>query len=136
VDIMLITEPRALEMLGRAAYGRLATSMRAMPFMASARHIVVNGHLVLRLHAGSGIERACCGSVVAYGADNLDSGAATLWSVQCTGTARTVRPSTEELERLGPPPRHIDGGDFRPVYMRMDPQFATAHTMGRPEERP
>lgn len=126
---MPITEPPPLELLGRVAYGRLATSLYALPFMAPARHIVVDGRLVLRLQDGAGVQRACCGSVVAYGADNLNSGDATLWSVLCTGTAQTVRPTDEQLERLGPPPHHVDGEDFRPLYIRVEPQFATAHIM-------
>ncbi|MEU1122023.1 hypothetical protein ABZ371_00150 [Streptomyces sp. NPDC005899] len=66
-------ERRAIELLGRVRYGRLATSMRALPFLAVARHLVVDGHVVLRMHRGLGHHESCDGSVIAYGADNLDS---------------------------------------------------------------
>ncbi|MFF5449054.1 pyridoxamine 5'-phosphate oxidase family protein [Streptomyces sp. NPDC012888] len=124
----------AMELLGRVPYGRVATSMRALPFLAAARHIVVGGKVVLRMHAAFGYHRACNGSVVAYGADNLGSGESRLWSVQFTGTARIVEPTTAELELFGPGPHFVDGEVFDPVYMRMEPQFATVHSMtGNPD---
>ncbi|MEU0370105.1 pyridoxamine 5'-phosphate oxidase family protein [Streptomyces sp. NPDC006283] len=131
---MSTDELRAVELLGRIPYGRLAMSMRAMPFVVPARHIVVDGRVVLRLHAAFDYHRACCGSVVAYGADNLNSGSAALWSVQFTGTAETVRPSATELQRFGRQPHRIDGQEFRPVYLCIEPHFVTVHTVDHLEE--
>ena len=93
---------RAIDLLGRVPYGRVATSMRALPFVAPARHVVTGGRVLLRLHAGLGYHHACLGSVVAYGADNLNSGAEHLWSVQFTGTAEPFEPTAEELALFGP----------------------------------
>jgi nitroimidazol reductase NimA-like FMN-containing flavoprotein (pyridoxamine 5'-phosphate oxidase superfamily) len=129
-------ERRAIDLLTRVSYGRLATSRRAMPFVAPARHIVVDGRVLLRLHRGFDCHRAGSGSVVAYGADNLSSGAAALWSVQFTGTARTVDVTDEQLALFGPRPHRIDGQDFDPVYLRVDPQFVTVHTIDYLEELP
>ncbi|MFE9256414.1 pyridoxamine 5'-phosphate oxidase family protein [Streptomyces sp. NPDC006879] len=132
-------ELRAIELLRRVPYGRVATSMRALPFLAAARHIVVDGRVVLRMHAGFGYHRACHGSVVAYGADNLNSGERDLWSVQFTGTAEMIEPATADLELFGPTPCSADGDLFDPVYLRIDPQFATVHTLSRwetPEAAP
>lgn len=66
-------ELQAIELLGRVRYGRLATSMRALPFLSVARHVVIDGHVVLRMHSGFGYHNACDGTVVAYGADNFDT---------------------------------------------------------------
>jgi hypothetical protein len=129
-------ELHAVELLDRVPYGRLAASLRAMPFLVPARHIVTDGRVLLRPHATFDHQRACCGSVVAYGADNLASGAAELWSVQFTGTAETARPTDEELKRLGPCPRRIDDQEFRPAYLRIEPRFVTVHTMDRSGEQP
>ncbi|MEW2268240.1 pyridoxamine 5'-phosphate oxidase family protein, partial [Streptomyces sp. NPDC047868] len=60
-------EQLAAGLLGRVQHGRLAASMRALPFLATARHIVVGGRVLLRIHKGYGHHRACAGSVVAYG---------------------------------------------------------------------
>ncbi|MFI8517526.1 pyridoxamine 5'-phosphate oxidase family protein [Streptomyces sp. NPDC085481] len=122
-------EIRAIELLDRVSYGRVATSMRAMPFVAPARHIVTDGRVLLRLHRGLGYHRACNGSVVAYGADNLTSGEEHLWSVQFTGTARIVEPTDEQAAAFGPGPRSVDGEPFDPVYMCVEPQFVTVHTL-------
>ncbi|MFJ3904301.1 pyridoxamine 5'-phosphate oxidase family protein [Streptomyces sp. NPDC090025] len=132
---MSTDEIRAIELLNRVAYGRLATSMRAMPFVAPARHIVAGGHVLIRLHRGLGYHRACNGSVVAYGADNLSSPTGNQWSVQFTGTAEIVEPTEEEIAAFGPEPSSVDGEPFQPVYMRIDPQFVTVHTLDYPAEQ-
>ncbi|MFP3989142.1 pyridoxamine 5'-phosphate oxidase family protein [Streptomyces sp. E11-3] len=120
---------RAIELLGRVDYGRVATSMRALPFLAVARHIVRDGHVLLRMHRGFGYHLACQGSVVAYGADNLNQGDDGLWSVQCVGTCEAVEPTTEELELFGPAPHFADGEAFDPVYLRIEPQVSTVHRL-------
>ncbi|MFE9395465.1 pyridoxamine 5'-phosphate oxidase family protein [Streptomyces flavidovirens] len=129
---------RAIELLRRVPYGRVATSMRALPFLAVARHIVVQGRVLLRMHAGFNHHQACHGSVVAYGADNFNvpvPGDKTLWAVQCTGTAEIFEPATAELELFGRGPRYVSGELFDPVYMRIEPQFVTAHTLINAPER-
>ncbi|WP_405941999.1 pyridoxamine 5'-phosphate oxidase family protein [Streptomyces sp. NBC_00207] len=129
-------ELHAIELLRRVPYGRVATSMRALPFLALARHIVVDGRVVLRMHSGFGHHQACNGSVVAYGADNFNSGEPRLWSVQFTGTAQLVEPATAELELFGPGPHFVDGALFDPVYLRIEPQFITVHALaGNPERQ-
>ncbi|MGA5193649.1 pyridoxamine 5'-phosphate oxidase family protein [Streptomyces exfoliatus] len=133
---MSTDEIRALELLHRVSYGRVATSMRAMPFVAPARHIVVDGRVLLRMHQGLGYHRACSGSVVAYGADNFNSGSEHLWSVQFTGTAEIVEPTEEELAAFGPEPDVADGEPFAPVYMRIEPQFVTLHALDYASETP
>ncbi|MFC5801095.1 pyridoxamine 5'-phosphate oxidase family protein [Streptomyces formicae] len=124
-------ELRDIELLSRVPYGRLATSLHAMPFVAPARHVVSgDGNVLLRVHAGLECARSCVGSVVAYGADNLNSGATALWSVQCTGTAEIVEPTAAEVASFGPGPDQVDGEPFEPVYMRLRPRFVTVHTSG------
>ncbi|MFD7323076.1 pyridoxamine 5'-phosphate oxidase family protein [Streptomyces sp. NPDC059875] len=132
---MSTEEIRAIELLNRVAYGRVATSMRAMPFVAPARHIVDDGGVLLRMHRGLGYHRACAGSVVAYGADNFNSGAENLWSVQFTGTAEVVEPTEEQLAAFGPSPQVVDGEPFEPIYMRIEPQFVTVHQLDYTTER-
>ncbi|MEU6877499.1 pyridoxamine 5'-phosphate oxidase family protein [Streptomyces sp. NPDC046712] len=128
-------EIRAIELLNRVSYGRVATSMRAMPFVAPARHLVDDGGVLLRMHRGLGYHRACAGSVVAYGADNFNSGAQNLWSVQFTGTAEVVEPTEEQLAAFGPTPQIVDGEPFDPIYMRVEPQFVTVHQLDYTTER-
>ncbi|MEV0221989.1 pyridoxamine 5'-phosphate oxidase family protein [Streptomyces sp. NPDC050704] len=125
-------EQLAAGLLGRVDHGRVATSMRALPFLAAARHVVVDGRVLLRMHRGYGYHRACVGSVVAYGADSLGPGSSRAgeghWSVQVVGVCEAVEPTGAQLELLGPAPRLADGEPFEPVYLEIDPQFATVHS--------
>ncbi|WP_069171692.1 pyridoxamine 5'-phosphate oxidase family protein [Streptomyces griseus] len=131
-------ELRAIELLGRVRYGRLATSMRALPHLAVARHIVVENRVLLRMHRGLGHHESCDGSVIAYGADNCDAREAgrpgdpgepaELWSVQVTGPAEIVRPGPGERARLGSGPATVNGEPFDPVYLRLDPHVIHMHT--------
>ncbi|MET9349158.1 pyridoxamine 5'-phosphate oxidase family protein [Streptomyces termitum] len=137
---MSTEEIRAIELLGRVSYGRVAASMRAMPFVAPARHVVSGGGVLIRMHEGLGHHQACHGSVVAYEADDVDAGGASLWSVQFTGTAEIVEPTAAERAAFGPEPAAVDGEPFLPVFLRIEPQFVTAHTLeytraGDSEER-
>ncbi len=135
-ELRELRELHAIELLRQVPYGRVATSMRALPFLALARHIVVDGRVVLRMHAGFGCHQACNGSVVAYGADNSHSRDPRLWSVQFTGTAQVVEPTTTELELFGPVPHFVDGAVFDPVYMRIEPRFITVHSLaGNPDRQ-
>ncbi|RLV01493.1 hypothetical protein CTZ27_13460 [Streptomyces griseocarneus] len=126
-------EYRALELLAGMPYGRLSMSMRALPFVTVARHIVSDRSVLLRLHGGFGYAQACDGNVVAYGADNLGDrgeGDEDVWTVQFAGTARLFDPSPAELERFGRPPRTADESPFIPEYLCIEPQFITVHHLG------
>ncbi|MGX2996053.1 pyridoxamine 5'-phosphate oxidase family protein [Streptomyces sp. JNUCC 64] len=122
-------ERRALALLAGADHGRVATSMRALPFLAAARHVLTGDRLLLRMHRGYGYHQACVGSVVAYGADNLGRRApgATEWSVQLVGMCDAAVPTPAELLLFGPPPHGVDGEPYDPVYLRIEPQFITLH---------
>lgn len=123
-------EQLAVDLLARTDYGRVATSMRALPFLAFARHIVDDGRVLLRLPRSCGYHRACVGGVVAYGADNLSSArpGEGLWSVQVVGECTAYEPTAGELARFGPAPRVVDGTPYEPVYLRVEPQFGTVHS--------
>lgn len=94
----------AVELLGRTDHGQVAASLRAMPFLALARHVVVDGRVLLRLHRGCGYHPACLGSVVAYGTDNLDSAGPgeSVWSVQIVGRCEAVEPTAAHRGSSGP----------------------------------
>ncbi|MER7975777.1 MULTISPECIES: pyridoxamine 5'-phosphate oxidase family protein [unclassified Streptomyces] len=123
-------ERLAVELIARTDYGRVATSMRAMPFLAFARHIVVDGRVLLRMPLNCGYHLACAGSVVAYGTDNLSCArrGEGLWSVQIVGRCEPVEPTAAELELFGPAPPLVDGAPYEPVYLCIEPQFASVNS--------
>ncbi|MET9655931.1 pyridoxamine 5'-phosphate oxidase family protein [Streptomyces sp. NPDC006510] len=126
-------ELQAIELLGRVRYGRLATSMRALPFLSVARHVVIDGRVILRMHSGFGYHNACDGTVVAYGADNFGTAVpgagGDLWAVQFTGTAEVVHPATGQCELFGDVPARVNGEPFDPAYLRIEPHFVSVHTL-------
>ncbi|MFI5630411.1 pyridoxamine 5'-phosphate oxidase family protein [Streptomyces sp. NPDC051664] len=133
-----VMEVRAIELIRRVRYGRLATTRRALPFLAVARHVVIDGRVVLRMHSGLGHHESCDGTVVAYGVDNFDAAATgesagedsgALWSVQFTGPAEVVHPTEEQRTRFGAAPLQVNGEPFEPVYLRLDTHFVTMHTL-------
>ncbi|MDH6214984.1 hypothetical protein M2283_002267 [Streptomyces pseudovenezuelae] len=134
---VLSAEKLAVELLARTDYGRIATSMRALPFLAFARHIVENGRVLLRLPRSCGYDRACAGAVVAYGSDNLSFArpGESLWTVQVVGACKAYEPTDAETERFGPAPRLVDGEPYEPVYLSVEPQFGTVHSTGGGLER-
>lgn len=144
-------EQLAFALLRRTDHGRVATSMRALPCLAVARHVVVGEQILLRMHRGFGHHEACAGSVVAYGADNLSAGAASdgRWTVQFLGMCEATEPTPAERALFGPDPHvpsrhvpsphipgprapglpHVDGEDVTPVYLRVTPRTAQVHIL-------
>lgn len=123
-------EQLAVDLLARTDHGRVATSVRALPFLACARHIVADGRILIRMPGSLGHHRACAGSVVAYGSDNLGSArpGEALWSVQVVGACTAYEPTAAEIARFGPAPERVDGEPYEPVYLSVAPQFGTVHS--------
>ncbi|MEV6506565.1 pyridoxamine 5'-phosphate oxidase family protein [Streptomyces sp. NPDC051642] len=123
-------EQLAVDLLSRTDHGRVATTLRALPFLAFASHIVQDGRLLLRMPRSHGYHHACVGSVVAYGADNLGSAGPGegLWSVQVVGACESYDPTADQVERFGPAPASMDGESYEPVYLRIEPQLSTVHS--------
>ncbi|MCX5235790.1 pyridoxamine 5'-phosphate oxidase family protein [Streptomyces prunicolor] len=123
-------EQLAVDLLARTDHGRVATTLRALPFLAFASHIVQDGRLLLRMPRSHGYHHACVGSVVAYGADNLGSAGPGegLWSVQVVGACESYDPTADQVERFGPAPGTVDDEPYEPVYLRIEPQLSTVHT--------
>ncbi|MGW3107455.1 pyridoxamine 5'-phosphate oxidase family protein [Streptomyces sp. NPDC001100] len=120
----------AIALLSRTGHGRVATTLRALPFLALAGHIVQDGRLLLRMPRSHGHHHACVGSVVAYGADNLDSAGPgeELWSVQVIGTCEPHEPTADQVERFGPARDAM-------VYLRIEPRLGTVHPVDGGLER-
>lgn len=127
----------AVDLLARTDHGRVATTLRALPFLAFASHIVQDGRLLLRMPRNHGHHHACVGSVVAYGADNLGSAGPGegLWSVQVVGACETYEPTADQVERFGTAPDAVDGESYEPVYLRIEPRLGTVHSMDGGLER-
>ncbi|MFD6414972.1 pyridoxamine 5'-phosphate oxidase family protein [Streptomyces sp. NPDC060194] len=142
---MPIDELRAIDLLSRVPHGRVSASLRAMPYLALARHAVVDGRVLIRMHRGGGHHQALSGAVVAYAADNMTPAVADgiaapdrtghglddLWTAHVIGTCRLVRDGAAPAESalLGPLPHGVDDESYDPVYLWLTPEFGEAHRL-------
>jgi nitroimidazol reductase NimA-like FMN-containing flavoprotein (pyridoxamine 5'-phosphate oxidase superfamily) len=123
----------ALAMLAAVPYGRLALTREALPYVAVARHVVADGQIILRTHRGWGVHRAGDGAVVAYAADNTASAQPDAWVAHITGTASAFTPTEAQRELFGGLPVSADGEPFEPVYLRIEPRYASSYRVYRAE---
>jgi len=96
-----LTRPESLRLLGGTPVGRIVYTVRALPAIVPACHLVENGMVVVRTHIAS----ECAGSVVAYQADAIDPVERFGWTVTVTGVARRILDADEIAlyeERLTP----------------------------------
>jgi nitroimidazol reductase NimA-like FMN-containing flavoprotein (pyridoxamine 5'-phosphate oxidase superfamily) len=92
-----LTDAECWQLMRNVSLGRIVFTQRAMPAIRPVNHVVDDGKIVIRSHAGAAIvSRAVAdgGSVVCYEADDLDPVRHTGWSVIVTGMARLVREPT------------------------------------------
>lgn len=78
----------SLRLLTGAPHGRIVFTVRALPAIVPARHLVDDGMIVVRTHVAAD----CVGAVVAYEADSINEDS---WTVTVTGVARRVADDDE-----------------------------------------
>ena len=85
----------ALRLLGSVSLGRVVFTQHALPTIRPVNHVLDDGDIVIRTHAGSALTSQTrhgdgTGVVVAYEADAIDPDTHLGWSVVVTGFARLV----------------------------------------------
>jgi len=89
-----LTADEALRRLGGVPVGRIVFTTHALPAIRPVNHLVLDGDVILRCHAGAALLRAV-GQVVAYEADEIDIDSRIGWSVIATGIAREGKDAAE-----------------------------------------
>lgn len=84
-----LTAAESWRRLRGLSLGRIVFSLRALPAIRPASHLVDEGDIIVRGHPGSPVGNAA-GQVVAYQADEFDPGAHLGWSVVMTGLATAI----------------------------------------------
>lgn len=80
----------ALRLLGGVSIGRIVFTEHAMPAIRPVNHLLDDGVIVIRSHAGTAL-LSSVDSVVAYEADHVEPGEHSVsWSVIVTGILRRV----------------------------------------------
>jgi nitroimidazol reductase NimA-like FMN-containing flavoprotein (pyridoxamine 5'-phosphate oxidase superfamily) len=82
----------ALRLLRSVEIGRLVFSHQALPAIRPVNHVLLDDLIIIRAHTGAALlGPARDGAVVAYEADEFDTGRRTGWNVVVTGEAHVVR---------------------------------------------
>ncbi|MFE3632739.1 pyridoxamine 5'-phosphate oxidase family protein [Streptomyces cellostaticus] len=132
----VLDRQECLRLLAEVPVGRVVYTRRALPTVLPVNFSVdTDSAVVLRTSASSELVRAIDGVVVAFEADDFDTGARTGWSVVVTGRATVVTGPAEHerLSRTGPRSWVVthDG-----VFVRIEAELVTGRELpGRPDAR-
>ncbi|MDN3028453.1 pyridoxamine 5'-phosphate oxidase family protein [Streptomyces sp. S.PB5] len=81
----------SLKLLARVPLGRVGFTHQALLVIRPVNHVVVDGEVVIRTHAGAALlGSAAASEVVVYEADQIAPDTRTGWSVMVTGRASRV----------------------------------------------
>ena len=78
-----------VRLLRTRSVGRIGISSRALPTILPVDYVVADGRVLFRTGAGTKLDAATRGVVVAFEVDDVDEAAGTAWSVVITGVAAT-----------------------------------------------
>lgn len=95
----ILSRDECLALLRSVPVGRIAFTSRALPAIQPVNFVIADGSVVFRTGAGSKLAAATREAVVAFEADDFDSGTESGWSVAVVGRAQHVA-SRRELDRL------------------------------------
>ena len=91
-----IEEDECLRLLGSAAIGRLALSVRALPVVLPVNFALADDGIVIRTGAGTKLDQACDQTVVAFEVDRFDTmSPRTGWSVLVQRRASVLTAAAE-----------------------------------------
>jgi uncharacterized protein len=90
-----LDESECLALLGLAAVGRLALSVRALPVVLPVNFALVDDGILIRTAGGTKFDAACDRAVVAFEIDGFDAMSHTGWSVLVQGEARLLEGPAE-----------------------------------------
>lgn len=94
----VLTRDECLRLLGRATLGRLAVTSGALPMVLPVNFRLVGERIVFRTGAGTKLDAATNGNVVAFEVDDMDPLWHTGWSVVVTGVASEVTDPADRAE--------------------------------------
>jgi len=98
-----LSREECLQLLRRAALGRVGITIGALPAVLPVNFEVLDGAIVFRTSSGTKLTAAVEGKVVAFEVDHADPLATTGWSVLVVGRAREIRDQAmlEQARALG-----------------------------------
>lgn len=105
----VLARDECVRLIGTRAVARIGVSSGALPTILPVNYVVSDGEILLRTAAGTKLDTATRGAVVAFEVDEVDDEQRAAWSVVVTGVASERRPDLVDrraLDRLDRwPPR-------------------------------
>jgi nitroimidazol reductase NimA-like FMN-containing flavoprotein (pyridoxamine 5'-phosphate oxidase superfamily) len=87
---------QCLDLLRTVTIGRVGLSVHALPVILPVSFVVLGDRLVIRTGAGSKLQAALAGAVVAFEADHVDDATDQAWSVLVRGSASVLADGSAE----------------------------------------
>ena len=119
--LQVLSRPECLDLLARTHVGRVVITEKALPAALPVNFVLYEGDVLFMTGAGSKLEAATAGNVVAFEVDEIDAASHTGWSVLIRGEARVVD-DPEELAAIWSAPWQPWGAaeELRLVRVRSD----------------
>lgn len=92
----VLDRTQCLDLLRQGSFGRVGTTLGALPTVLPVNYCLAGDEIILRTSAGTKLDAAVRGAVVAFEVDDIDPVYHSGWSVVVTGVARQVT-DPEEL---------------------------------------
>jgi nitroimidazol reductase NimA-like FMN-containing flavoprotein (pyridoxamine 5'-phosphate oxidase superfamily) len=97
-DLDVLTRTECIQLLSGMRIGRLGLSVSALPVVLPVNFAILNDFIVVRTGAGTKLEAAISGSVVAFEVGDVDENTMSGWSVLVQGIANPIS-TQEDLDR-------------------------------------
>ncbi|SEF66971.1 Pyridoxamine 5'-phosphate oxidase [Thermomonospora echinospora] len=127
----------SLELLGGTPLGRLCLVLYGTPTIRPVNHVVEQGDVLFRTHAGSAVAEAVRAGdlLVAYAADDIDPATRLGWSVVVNGWATPVEDPAEAARHLARIDSWIGDEDgVKDQVIRIRPEVVFGHRVVVEEE--
>ncbi|MFJ7150373.1 pyridoxamine 5'-phosphate oxidase family protein [Streptomyces sp. NPDC100445] len=124
-----LNRDECLRLLAKVPVGRIVHTRHALPAVLPVNFCLDgDGAVLLRTSAASELARAVDGAVVAFEADEIDTGRSAGWSVVVTGRATVVDDPAERerLTRTGP---RSWAPSVEEVFVRVDAELVTGQEL-------
>jgi hypothetical protein len=126
-----LSREESMRLLGSISLGRIVFTHRALPAVRPVNHFLDNGEIIIRSHPDAAVVYAADsarGVVVAYEADDIDTGTHLGWCVIVTGTAYLVH-DPDQVARYQRMPRPWVAGEMDSA-LRIHPEIVTGFRLG------
>ena len=132
MELEALSEDECAHLLHTAGVGRVAISMGALPVILPVNYAMLDGDIVIRTGAGTKLDAALRGAVVAFEIDQVDPVYHAGWSVLVQGRASEIS-DVVELARAAQLPLQpwADGHRDRFVRIRTERLSGRRLVVGR-----